>query len=57
MQGCDLLELIPVDVHTESRKTDRQEREHKCESCGWSLSAPPLREEVVSMQHWLDLNA
>ena len=57
MQGCDLLELFSVDVKWESSVGEYRERKVECESCGWSLHTPPLRDEVVSMQHWLDLNA
>ena len=56
MQACDLLALCPLapaaaetpkPAPPAARPTTRDRNRHE----------PPLRYEVESMQHWLDLNA
>jgi hypothetical protein len=57
MQGCELLVYIPVEQVEASGAPALQTQEEEIVTSNWTLHTPPLRYEVASMQHWLDLNA
>jgi hypothetical protein len=60
MQGRDTprLDSLALDVSL----ADRQNRPQPADlddlvPCPWPLHTPPLRYDVASLEHWLDLNA
>jgi hypothetical protein len=63
MQGVDFQPIISpavaIDPVTELRgrpcQPPRTDEDRPVSS--WTLATPPLRYEVASMEHWLDLNA
>jgi hypothetical protein len=64
MQGVDFPAIVSlaaaIDPVTELRGRDpghpvRTDEDRPLSS--WTLATPPLRYDVASMEHWLDLNA
>jgi hypothetical protein len=60
MQGCDVLSAVSLALPTDALDlplTVRVETEETAPLPCWTLHTPPLRYQVASMEHWLDLNA
>ncbi len=61
MQGCDLPQTVsparPVDRTDRPRCRRPRPADDRRVPSSWVLHSPPLRYEVASLEHWLDLNA
>jgi len=60
MHGSDILPTIsqlPPTDSTEQPRTAAVEAHPERPHRSWTLHTPPLRYDVASLEHWLDLNA
>lgn len=57
MQGTEIPTIfLETDLDAQTAAMHLLDDEDQLEA-SWALDAPPLRYDVASLQHWLDLNA
>jgi hypothetical protein len=62
MQGCDLPHVVSLALSADPLRgltppAHTAGTDQDWPVCPWTLHTPPLRYEVASLEHWLDLNA
>jgi len=59
MQGTEIPTAFPAVTVEEMRAAVQAQTMHDLEppASGWTQDAPPLRFNVTSLQHWIDLSA
>jgi hypothetical protein len=57
MQGSDVLPIVPPFLADDRVPCLWPAADEEAIAPAWPLHTPPLRYDVASLEHWLDLNA